>query len=1012
MRAHGVSFRLRPNFHAAQFLHACVLLFCMMFPASAQVAVDLWTADNGLPQNIIRAICQTPDGYLWLATFDGLVRFDGVRFTTYNRSNTPGIKGNRFNSLFCTADGDIWAGTEGSGITRYRQGRFATYTIQDGLLSNNVLGISGDDRGNLWVLAHGYLNQWRAADRRFAPQIRDECRYTDSLTPDGRVGFWRIDETALHLFLHGKQLHSILPAGWSGRGASAGGDLNQQIWLATGTGELAQLIDGRWSTVPRRRSPRSPYDEYIASTTDYRDAQGNLWHSEIGWSSGLGLVRYLDLPSNSQPARIAFNTLFEDREGNIWLSTDGQGLYRVRSQTIEVYSKEQGLPARNVYPICAGRDETLFIGTWSGGLCRLRGGKFTTYTTADGLASNRVNAIAEDREGVLWVSAGNDLHRMRDGRFESVKGNGIISSDLVIRAIHQDPEGVMWFGTGDGLVRLEKGQWRMLTKKDGLATDDVRVILDGRNANLWVGGYGGLSSLRNGRLHSWTEQDGLASNTIRALYEDADGVLWIGTYDGGLGRFENGRFTKYSVREGLFNDGVFQIFEDSQGNLWMGCNQGIYRVNKKQLNDFAAGKTDTVTSIAYGKRDGMRNVECNGGLSPAGSKTRDGRLWFPTQDGVAVIDPKKLDTISKNPPVVIESCLVDSAPVPIDHPVRVTPGRENFEIQYTALSFTNSEHIRFKYKMQGMDHDWVNAGTRRTAYYPHLPPGSYTFKVAAARNDGAWNEAGANLAFVVLPPFYRTWWFASLFSAMAATSLWLGWRYRLRQLERARAAQQTFSRQLIASQENERKRIASELHDSLGQRLVIVKNMALLLQQNRNAAPGLNEAQREQVEEILAEVSGAVREVKEISYNLRPYRLDRLGLTTALRAMIDTASAASSTIFRAEIDNIDGVFPKEAEINFYRIVQECVNNILKHSQASQASIRIDRTKAGFTLTVRDDGRGFAHDSSQADSLRGFGLTGISERAQLLGGRAAIYSAPGQGTTVTIEISSEGLNHAG
>jgi signal transduction histidine kinase/ligand-binding sensor domain-containing protein len=990
-----------------RFLNACFLLFCVTFPASAQVAVDLWTADNGLPQNIIRAICQTPDGYLWLATFDGLVRFDGVRFTTYNRSNTPGIRGNRFGSLFCTAAGDLWAGTEGSGITQYHQGRFTTYTMQDGLPSNAVVGISGDERGNLWVLAHGYLAQWRPADRRFVPQVGDQYRYTESLTPDGRVGFWRIDESALHLFVNGKQSRYALPAGWPrGAGASAGEDLNKHIWVATGTGELAQLIDGRWSSVLRRRKARSPYEEQIASTTDYRDTHGNLWHSEIGWSSGLDLVRYLDLPPNSQPARIAFNTLFEDREGNIWLSTDGQGLYRIRTQTISVYSKEQGLPDRNVYPICVGRDDTIWIGTWSGGLCRFRDGKFITYTTVDGLASNRVNAIAEDREGVLWVSVGNGLHclyRMRNGRFESVNGNGMIASDAVIRAIHQDPEGVMWFGTGDGLIRLEKDQWRMLTKKDGLATDDVRVILNGRNGNLWVGGYGGLSSLRNGQVHAWTEQDGLASNTIRALYEDADGVLWIGTYDGGLSRFENGRFTRYTVREGLFSNGVFQIFEDSRGNLWMSCNQGIYRVNRKQLNDFAAGKTKTVTSIAYGKRDGLRNIECNGGLWPAGSKTRDGRLWFPTQDGVAVIDPKKLDTSPKTPPVVIESCLVDRAPVPIDHPVRVTPGRENFEIQYTALSLTDSEHIRFKYKMQGVDHDWVDAGTRRTAYYPHLPPGSYMFKVAAAHSDGGWNEAGANLAFVVLPPFYRTWWFASLFSAMAATSLWLGWRYRLSQLERARTAQQIFSRQLIASQENERKRIAAELHDSLGQRLVIVKNMALLLQQTRNGASGLNGVQREQVEEILAEVSGAFHEVKEISYNLRPYRLDRLGLTAALKAMIDTASAASWTIFRAEIDDIDSVFPKESEINFYRIVQECVNNILKHSQASQASIRIGRTKDGLTLTVRDDGRGFAQDSSPADSLRGFGLTGISERAQLLGGRAAIHSTPGQGTTVTIEI---------
>src|SRR5260370_30846367 len=267
----------------------------------------------------------------------------------------------------------------------------------------------------------------------------------------------------------------------------------------------------------------------------------------------------------------------------------------------------------------------MWIGTWSGGVSRFRDGKFTNYTTVDGLAANRVNAIMEDRAGVLWVAVEHGLHRMRNGRFDSVNGNGRISSDLVIRDSHQDCEGIMWFGTGDGVIRLEKEQWSVLTKKDGLATDDVRVILNGRNGNHWVGGYGGLSSLRNGQVRAWTEQEGLASNTIRALYEDADGVLWIGTYDGGLGRFENGRFTRYTVRGGLFNNGVFQILEGSRGNLWIGCNQGIYRVNKKQLNDFSAGKIRTVTSIPYEKPDGMRQTECNGGMPPARSRTRDAR---------------------------------------------------------------------------------------------------------------------------------------------------------------------------------------------------------------------------------------------------------------------------------------------------------------------------------------------------------------------------------------------------
>ncbi len=918
----------------------CAVFSCAQFPASAQIAVDSWTTDNGLPQNIIRAICQTPDGYLWLATFDGLVRFDGVRFTTFNRSNTPGIGGNRFSPLFCAADGDVWAGTELGGVTQYHRGRFTTYTMRDGLPSNEVAGISGDGGGNLWVIANGFLAQWHAADRQFIVSSRQEDRYSNSLTPDGRAGFWRTDETTLHLFLHCQESRYALPAGWHDHAAAqdAGVDLKGDIWLASRTGNFARLIDGRWSNILHGRNGKSVGGAQNAFTTDYRDSLENVWHCEIVCYPGVGVVRYMNLPPGTQPARIAFNTLFEDREGNIWLSTNGQGLYRVRSQTIHVFSKEQGLPDSNVYPIYQSRDETIWIGTWDGGLTEVRDGKSKIYTTADGLASNRVTAIAEDREGVLWVAVYDGLHRMRNGRFDSVSTNGIFLSDNAIRVIHQDPAGVMWVGSTDGLFRLDTSQWRRLTKKDGLATDDARVILSGRDGNLWVGGYGGLSSIRNGQVRSWTEQDGLPSNTVRALYEDARGVLWIGTYDGGLGRFQNGRFTRYTVREGLFSDGVFQILEDSRGNLWMSSNQGIYRVSKKQLNDFAAGKIRTITSIQYGKHDGMRNVECNGGLWPAGCKTRDGRLLFPTQDGVAVVNPEKLGTNLEPPPVVIESVMVDRAPVSPDGPVRLTPGRENLEIRYTALSLTDSERIRFRYKIQGVDRDWVDAGARRTAYYAHLPSGSYTFQVTAAQSDGVWNEAGTNLAFIVLPAFYRTWWFILLCSTAGALSLWFGWRYRLSQVEEARAMQQAFSRQLIASQENERKRIAAELHDSLGQRLVIIQNQALLLLQTRAGVTGLNEPQRERVEEISAEASGAVREVKDLSYNLRPYRLDQLGLTAALRAMIDTASAASQTAFSVEIDEIDEVFPKQSEINFYRIVQECINNVLKHSQAAEASI--------------------------------------------------------------------------
>jgi signal transduction histidine kinase len=342
---------------------------------------------------------------------------------------------------------------------------------------------------------------------------------------------------------------------------------------------------------------------------------------------------------------------------------------------------------------------------------------------------------------------------------------------------------------------------------------------------------------------------------------------------------------------------------------------------------------------------------------------------------------------------------VDRAAQPATHRVEIKPGQQNLEIYYAGLAFSRPEQVKFKYQLLGFDRDWVDAGTRRTAYYPQLPPRSYTFKVAADNGYGVWNMEGPSLSVIVLPPFYQTWWFVTLASLTVAGLMALIWRQRVAQLQRAHAAQQAFSRQLIASQESERKRIAAELHDSLGQRLVIIKNLALILL-NGSATDGA----REQIDEISSEASQALGEVREISYNLRPHQLDRLGLTKAVEALVKKAAAASPIAFTAEIADIDGVFPKESEINFYRVAQESVSNVVKHSAATEASVIVRREDGRIALTVRDNGKGFAPDTPQPEPVSGgFGLVGISERATLLGGHAAIHSAPGRGTTIDISI---------
>jgi len=352
--------------------------------------------------------------------------------------------------------------------------------------------------------------------------------------------------------------------------------------------------------------------------------------------------------------------------------------------------------------------------------------------------------------------------------------------------------------------------------------------------------------------------------------------------------------------------------------------------------------------------------------------------------------------------VVIESFLLDRAPVaPLsaDRPVRIAPGWENFEIEYTALSFINSERIRFKYKMEGLDQEWTEAGTRRTAYYSYIPPGEYVFRVIAANSDGVWNTEGQSLRVIVLPPFYRTWWFIALGAIGSRGLLWFAWRYRVAQFKREQIAQHKFSQQLIASQESERKRIAAELHDSLGQNLLIVKNRAQLGQIAAQDAPEF----LEQFEWIVASAAQSIEEVRSIAQNLRPYHLDRLGLTKALEVMIEKVAATTQIRFVMELTPLDDLFDKDEAITLYRVVQESLNNIVKHAQASEARVSVERYTDSVTLTIQDNGRGFAP-SEAATKPSGFGLVGMTERVQMLGGALQMDSGEGRGTTVTIRLT--------
>jgi ligand-binding sensor domain-containing protein/signal transduction histidine kinase len=971
---------------------------------------DHWTTDDGLPQNAVNALLQTRDGYLWLATSDGLARFDGLQFTVFNKSNTKGIGSNRFALLFEDHHGALWAVTDEDWLVKYQAGVFTTYTPKDGLPVGIVKQIEKDEAGDLQIILGKWLAKWK--DGRFSSYAIDDLLPTPigaGLVETNRLA--KFEAGSLYWYSRGRLTTYPLQSSFPNFNfRSAYEDQYGTIWINTKDAGLVRAKDPRFTVYPVKERLRVPGPMQ-------EDRKGNLWLAgDYSW-----LGRYRDGRFTRYTASDGFQTsstvsFYEDREGNFWIGTS-DGLYRARETAITVYTRQDGLSSDGVYSICEDRSGQLWLGTWGGGLTKYQNGRFTPYQVNNGPDAEFITALYEDRDGDMWIGNMSGLCRLDQAHMSTPRKEGKLSvladPDGFFRhgvwAIQQDHTGRFWFGTSSGLIKYEAGRYTRYATAEGLAGDDVKAILEARDGQLWFGTWGGLTRYAEGRFTSFTERDGLASDHIRTLYEDAEGTLWIGTYDGGLSRFKAGRLTRYTTKDGLFSNGVFQILEDERGYFWIGCNQGIYRVKRQELNDFADGKLRSITSVAYGKADGLLTVECNGGRQPAGWKTRDGRLWFPTAHGAAVIDPSRVEVNQQRPPVVIEECRLNNEAVPAQEVVVIPPEQNNnLEIRYQGLSFIRPTQQRFKYRLEGSDGDWVEAGNRRAAYYNRLPPGSYTFTVQAANSDGVWNQTGQSIRLKVIPYWWEIRWVQALLllGAMFVLVAGVAWRY-----QRKHALQQEFSRQLIASLDRERKRISDGLHNEPKQYLFVIRTYAMLaleelseLQKNikRVTAKQINST-AERAREIVQLAEKARVEMSCIIEDLRPQQLKELKLTAAIEDWIARSHELSSINFTCEIDPIDGLFADEAEVNLYRIVQEGINNIVKHSQAADASVSIKQDERAITIVIEDNGRGFAVKELNRTPGSGLGLKLMQERAQMMGSKAVITSVPGRGTRITVRL---------
>lgn len=987
-----------------------VLLLGLKATALAQeYGFDLWTTANGLPQNTVTGVAQTPDGYLWLSTFDGLARFDGVRFTIFDKGNTKGILNNRFARLFADRAGVVYAYTENYVVTVYRNGVFRSYA-DFATAGEPIAAIASDAQGN--VIFETVKGDYALQGDRFV------------LTPDqkepgvkriywGKSGAkWVIgpNQTTRQQDGYGTTYPLNLTA-------DELGDINHfapyedrrgALWFSRRTPafEIWRLQAGKVTVFTKKEIPA--LNELFPNQM-MEDADGSLWLllSGLAVPKPSQLVRFKDNQFTSYPLNEAVGATASlvDREGNFWLATS-TGLRRLRRKLITTLSVKDGLNSNEVYPLVQTMNGAIFIGT-ALGVNRYADGKITDlglrYATRVPLY---MRGLWEDEQARIWLGYQGEGGF---GRFEapsSVKRIG--KNDLPNGATDftADRAGNIWIATGEGLFKYKDDQEiAHYTVKDGLPSESVITIHVDRHGNLWAGTYDGLAQFKDGRFISYNAEADSPKGFVRAIYEDADGVLWCGTYGDGLVRYKGGRFFNYRIEHGLFNNGVFAILEDKRSNFWMSSNRGIHRVSKQELNDFADGKIPKLNSVSYDEKDGMLNAECNGGRLPAAIKAKDGKFWFPTMGGVAIIDPEAEAVNPLPPPVVIETVSVDRKPTEIQlfqsavrnpqSAIELSPGQSQLEIHYTALSLLKSAQIKFKYKLEGLENNWREAGTQRSANYSYLPAGSYTFRVIAANANGVWNNEGAAIRLVVHPYFYQTWWFLLLAVSALAGTIWLIAHARLSQVRKIAEAKTAFSRQLITSQEAERKRIAAELHDGLGQSLLVIKNRTSI--GKRLVHDGAKVAA--QLDEISNATGQALEEVRGIAYNLRPYHLERLGLRESLNAMIEKIREATGLEINARVALFDEVFSKDDEVLFYRVIQECLNNIIKHAEATAVEINIVQTETEVAARIQDNGRGFTVESQAS----GFGLIGMAERVRMLGGTRSMESEAGKGTTVKMII---------
>ncbi|MGD0479699.1 MAG: two-component regulator propeller domain-containing protein [Terracidiphilus sp.] len=973
------------------------LLFLALSAVAQDVGSRIWQMQNGLSQNTVQALAQTPEGYLWIGTNGGLVRFDGFEFRAFGHTNTPALTEDSILQLYVTRDGALWIGTEGGGLVRYSDGLFQRYGEREGLSNGFVRAIFEDSRSRLWIgtdrgLFILHLGRFeRVDDRNGVPSINV---YSIAESPQDRIliGCTDAANTVGLLALDASRRGTWhLPLHVSG---------DRRAWL------LHRSRDGSlWIGAGR-----------------------NLWHWPAGYSGNLqareGIVQPLGsgAVSNKYPdGPLTVTTLQEDSEGGLWLGTSNDGVFFVKARSINHFDAPNVLPDNNVLSLLLDTRGGLWVGT-ANGLGRLSKSAGSVIMAAHNTPVN-VRTIYQDSDGTVWATTTSDqLMRMsrnvlvpaalpgiprrlgvrtifedREHRkWVGTVGQGVfvLSAGRVhrypeldlVRAFCEAPDGSMWVGMDSGLSQI--GRSNHLNAGSGLLSDSVRALLFDRTGDLWVGTDGGVVRIHDGRIMPLGVFEALRGQKVYAIIQDREGVMWFGSRGSGLWSLHRSELRHYGSAQGLLSDNILGIVEGKEDRLWISSSEGIFSVRRRDLLQNEGG-VSRIPIRVFGVSEGINASQMNASVQPSIWRAASGDIWFASGNGAVRLQPR--DVTEPAPfPVVIDHLESEGKELQIHPRAILSRDQQNFEIHYAAINLSSPERVRFRYRLEGFDHAWIDPGDRRTAFYTNVPPGEYRFRVIAYDSDQPMLAATTEMAITRAPAWYQTRWFTLACVLFLIVIVLLLYRQRVQRI-----------RKQFAAVLEERGRLARELHDTVIQGCVGVSTLL-------EAAASTQESSPEVSGQVLAraryQIHETVEEARRSVWNLRHQDLALCDLAVSMRELTEQMSHNPSVQLTCECDSKSVVVDERRHHEILHIAREASSNALQHAHASIVTLHLSATDRSLALSVADDGCGFVRDSG---SNMHYGLIGMEERAHRIGGTLTITSTPGEGTCVSILVPLPG-----